>query len=42
MKLQLIALSFIVIGCSQLLDVDGQKKVSVVRFNNTIIILSGQ
>lgn len=31
MKLQLIGLSFLVIGCFQLLDVDGQKKVSAVR-----------
>lgn len=32
MKLQLIALSFVVIGCFQLLDVDGQKKTSTVGF----------
>lgn len=30
MKLQIIAISFVVIGCFQLLDVDGQKKNSVV------------
>lgn len=33
MKLQFIALSFVVIGCFQLLDVDGSKKAGSVSID---------
>lgn len=37
MKLQIIALSFVVIGCFQLLDVDGQKKSGTVSFQSIFV-----